>query len=415
MVDRESVAGRGTITDLENGQYSGSFSVPMPGNYTVNITNLDLGSEHPSHVRGSPFHITCVDPWTKPRVLGTLPQKRKSTSLLPVGGDLVLYGGDKSRAFSLNTAGPDWRWATITLPDGAIEPPHRTAYGAALFGKNAMIVFAGINMADQSELADVWQLTNADGDWSWTASPQSLPFIRELKKQRAMELNKLPHPRPVPETGMHFQLTPADGHPYWLEGHRWNAADTHTVELTGVDPGIVKCVKFYLTDPKEEGAKPVHVVASAPYIMGVGEDGAAKAWKFAAGELAITAVAEPVTPLESGGEVTTVRESGTVMMEVGIAVRCHLFRRGRHPCCLNMLYVIMAYLLSRWHDALSDAWQMAYSASALGQNAADFMLLSSLSRFLFFCNCVVATAATSAGDQRRGPPRCTLHANSCHD
>ena len=287
----------------------------------MSIMSQDLGSEHPSHVRGSPFIVNCKDPWTKPRVLGSMPQKRKAATMLPVGGDIVLFGGDKCAPCVLNTSGEDWRWSTMSLPDGASEPPPRTGHTAIPYGDDAMIVFAGVQLAEQTESADVWMLKKKGSEWSWTAAPESLPFTRELKRQRALEQNKLPDPRPVPARGMHVQLTPDGGEPFWLAGHKWNAGITHTVELTGVDPEIVKAVAFYLDDPKQEGADPVHVATSAPYMMGVEEDGSAKAWSFEEGDLVITAVAEPVAGADEGGETTTVSESATVLAEGGIEVR----------------------------------------------------------------------------------------------
>ena len=321
MVGRGDVTGRGAVTDLGNGSYSAAFSVPMPGEYMVHVTHLDLGSETPSHVRGSPFCMVCEDAWSKPRVLGAVPQKRKAATLLPVGQDVVLFGGDAGKPYVLNTTGTDWRWSAMSLPEGAPEPLPRTAHGACLTGSNEIVIFAGVSLADQTELSDVWKLSKQSGEWAWACAPASLPFKRELKRLKAEELSKLPEPRGVPASGMHVQLTPAEGEAFWLEGHKWNAGGTHTVELTGVDTETVKAVKFYLNGGPDDGADPVHVATSAPYVMGLNEDGAAKHWAFDEGVLTIVAVAEPVTAAADGGETVKVSESATVLPEGGIEVR----------------------------------------------------------------------------------------------
>ena len=322
-VDRAEVVGRGAITDLDNGLYSAAYSVPLTGTYDVHVTSLDLGSETPSHVRGSPFRIQCADPWTYPRVLGSVPAKRKAATLLPVGDELVMFGGDKGRAYTLSTGDGDWRWNTMAVPDGMKEPSPRTAHGAALAGSNALVVFAGISMDDASELADVWQLTNRGGEWTWAAAAASQPFVRELKRQRALEANKLPDPRPVPTAALAIELTPADGGPFWLSGHKWNAGISHTVALANVDSSITKQVKFYLNaDPKiDASAEPVAVATSAPYVMGIETGGEAKAWNFEEGEMYIVAVAEPIAEAGDGGEAVTVREEATVLPEGGVDVR----------------------------------------------------------------------------------------------
>jgi hypothetical protein len=322
MVGRADVAGRGSIADLGNGSYAATYSVPMAGAYDVAVTHKDLGSEAPTHIRGSPFRIACTSAWTVPRVLGAVPPKRKAAALLPIGGEVVLWGGDSGGPYALNTSGADWKWSPIALPDSAAEPPARTAFGAALAGKAAVVVFAGIALADQSELGDVWQLRSDNGAWSWGRAPKSLPFVRELKRQRALALNQLPNPRPVPATGMHVELTPGGGTPFWLEGHKWKAGTKHTVQLSNVDTSLVSCVKFYLNvDPKADGAEPVYVANSAPFVMGIEAGGAAKAWDFEAGELTITAVAEPIAEVE-GGETVVVRDSALVIAAGGIEVRC---------------------------------------------------------------------------------------------
>lgn len=124
----------------------------------MHVTHHDLGCEAVSHVRGSPYDVRAKDPWTRHRVLGAAPSQRKAPSLVPLAGQLVLFGGDKSGPYTLNTAAADWRWAPLPVPSGPPMPSDRTLHGAALYGDRKLVVFAGVSLADQSELADVWVL-----------------------------------------------------------------------------------------------------------------------------------------------------------------------------------------------------------------------------------------------------------------
>jgi hypothetical protein len=151
------------------------------------VTHHDLGCEDVSHVRGSPFEVRAADPWKRHRVLGPAPSQRKSPSLLPVAGQLLLFGGDKNGPYTLNTSAQDWRWAPVPLPDGRPKPPDRTLHGAALAGerreqdgvvcKSKMVVFAGISLADQTELADVWVLEVR----SWVAAKLVLSAASDVR------------------------------------------------------------------------------------------------------------------------------------------------------------------------------------------------------------------------------------------
>lgn len=134
------------------------YSVPLPGVYDVNVTHHDLGSENLSHVRGSPFKVQASDPWTKHRVMGPTPAQRKAPTLQCVGSQLVLFGGDKNDSYTLNTSASDWRWSPLPLPEGSEGPPHRTLHASATWGDSKLVIFAGISLADQNELADVWVL-----------------------------------------------------------------------------------------------------------------------------------------------------------------------------------------------------------------------------------------------------------------
>lgn len=70
-------------------------------------------------------------------------------------------------------------------------------------------------------------------------------------------------------------------------------------------------VKFFLnTSASDEGAEPVHVATEAPFMMGTGEDGEPKAWKFEAGEVTISA---EIIPASGDDEQVTITEAGTAL------------------------------------------------------------------------------------------------------
>jgi len=122
------VEGRARVRDLENGMYEVLYMVPQPGKYKVHVFHADLGTPEPSHIRGSPFTIVCEDPWTKHRVMGAAPGKRKGVTLTALGSDLVAYGGDKSGISVCAMSAGDWRWSAPT-PAGE-APEERTLHAA---------------------------------------------------------------------------------------------------------------------------------------------------------------------------------------------------------------------------------------------------------------------------------------------
>lgn len=69
--------GEPCIRDLNDGKYEVHYSVPLPGAYLVHVSHADLGGTDQIPVRGSPFKVTASDPWTKHRLLGTIPAVAK--------------------------------------------------------------------------------------------------------------------------------------------------------------------------------------------------------------------------------------------------------------------------------------------------------------------------------------------------
>lgn len=240
MAERPEITGRVGLEDLGTGQYTCTYSVPLPGDYEVSVMHADLGCEVKSHVRGSPFRVHAADPWTRHRVLGAPPSARKACSLLPLAEALVLYGGDKTSPVSLNTDGADWRWSSLPLVEGAPEPPHRGGHGAALWGENALVVFAGVGLADQTELNDVWVLRCVGDKWAWDGGVDGEPFARNLKRQKLLEDTRPPEPQPVPADSPHIALVDVHAEKVWLHGHRWYSSETCAIELMGVAPDNVK-------------------------------------------------------------------------------------------------------------------------------------------------------------------------------
>ena len=85
------------------------FAAPTPGPYRVHVCYNELGTSECAHIRGSPFSVTCSDPWARHRLMGTAPARRKGLTMTPLGKELVLYGGDQSGLQVCHTEGTDWR------------------------------------------------------------------------------------------------------------------------------------------------------------------------------------------------------------------------------------------------------------------------------------------------------------------
>ena len=141
----------------------------------VHVTFTELSSGDLVPIRGSPFTIDCEDPWTKHRVMGATPARRKGLSLVTIGNELVLYGGDKSGVSVCATDGPDWKWSAPAISGDA--PPDRSMHSATVINEE-VVIFGGINLADQSDLNDLFYLRKTADGWSWSHPAESKPYIR---------------------------------------------------------------------------------------------------------------------------------------------------------------------------------------------------------------------------------------------
>ncbi|KAI8464229.1 MAG: flagellar alpha dynein [Monoraphidium minutum] len=166
------------VKDLGTGLYQAHYSVPLPGTYQVHVLHTELGAAEPVPIRGSPFTITTSDPWVRHRTGGAAPARRKGASLVAVGGELVLYGGDASGASVCVPAGAtgEWRWSQIAAAGAA--PPDRAAHSAAVWA-SGMVVFGGAALEPSGgELADVWWLRRQGGGWVWGVPGRHTPYVR---------------------------------------------------------------------------------------------------------------------------------------------------------------------------------------------------------------------------------------------
>ncbi|KAK9817742.1 hypothetical protein WJX72_001478 [[Myrmecia] bisecta] len=177
--DNPAVEGTARIVDLENGLYEVFYTAPMPGKYNVFVKYAELGDQgHPVDIRGSPFVVECSDPWTKHRVMGATPAKRTGLSLCSLGGEMVLYGGDKSGLSVCSTSGADWKWTNP--PTTGKEPIARRLHSTTAVG-NELVVFGGQSMEDNSELNDLCFLKKEGDGYIWSAPTTAEGYLRANK------------------------------------------------------------------------------------------------------------------------------------------------------------------------------------------------------------------------------------------
>eukprot|EP00798_Chlamydomonas_sp_ICE-L_P023007 gene23007-30199_t len=171
------ITGLTRVVDTGTGIYEAFYTVPMTGDYLVHVTFTELGSSQQVAIRGSPFKTTIEDPWTKHRIMGSTPAKRKGATLNTVGTELVLYGGDKSGVSVCATDAGDWKWSTATV-EGE-PPPDRSMHTATLLSDSEIAVFGGTKLADNADLNDMYYLKkNPDGSWSWSHPALGEPYMR---------------------------------------------------------------------------------------------------------------------------------------------------------------------------------------------------------------------------------------------
>lgn len=169
-------AGISRVRDLNNGQYEVQYFAPTAGKYIIHVSFNELGTSDFVSIRGSPFTVRCLDPWVRPRIMGTAPSKRKGVTLSTLGQELVLYGGDRSGVTVLNTEHAEWRW-TPTSTSGA-TPPDRTLHSTVVLSDCELVVFGGIGLMDQNDLNDVFYLRKQTEGWVWSTPAENRPYMR---------------------------------------------------------------------------------------------------------------------------------------------------------------------------------------------------------------------------------------------
>lgn len=170
------VEGIARVVDLNNGLFEVFYSTPMPGKYHVHAALVELATGENVPIRGSPFTVEAEDPWTKHRVVGAAPARRKGLTMVPMGDELVVYGGDKSGVSVCSTEGSDWRWSTVAPAGDA--PADRRDHSCTVLGHEELVIFGGVNLADQNELSDMYYLKKVGDSWSWSHPAESRPYIR---------------------------------------------------------------------------------------------------------------------------------------------------------------------------------------------------------------------------------------------
>ncbi len=166
------------VEENYDGTYLCAYAAPIPGRHLVHIMLAELGSSEPVPVRGSPFPVELGDPWVHHRVMGAVPAKRKGASLVALGSELVLYGGDRSGVSVCATGSADWKW---TLPAvGGTVPADRSAHNAVVTREDAMVVFGGTALTDGGDLNDLCWLRRQQGGagWAWGCPNVATPYIR---------------------------------------------------------------------------------------------------------------------------------------------------------------------------------------------------------------------------------------------
>ncbi len=131
--------------------------------------------------------IECSDPWVRHRVAGATPAKRKGASLVALGNELVLYGGDKSGVSVCAMGGGDWKWSVPAVSGDA--PKDRSAHVAVAAGGD-MVVFGGASLENGSELADLYSLRKQPGGgWAWSCPKDHQAYVRWA----AVCVRRMPH------------------------------------------------------------------------------------------------------------------------------------------------------------------------------------------------------------------------------
>ncbi len=168
--------GAARVRDLHNGSYEVQYMAPTAGKYHIHVSFNELGTSDFVPIRGSPFTVNCTDPWTKHRVMGPVPAKRKGATVTTLGTEMVLYGGDKSGVTVLNTEGAEWRWAQPAVAGG--PPADRSNHTTVVLSDGELVVFGGVGLADGNDLNDMFYLRKQGEGWVWSTPAESRPYVR---------------------------------------------------------------------------------------------------------------------------------------------------------------------------------------------------------------------------------------------
>ncbi|KAI3429649.1 hypothetical protein D9Q98_005734 [Chlorella vulgaris] len=194
------VVGSSRIVDRGNGLYECFYRAPAPGRYKICVRGSQPGIEGcTAHIRGSPFSVECCDPWQQRQLAGTAPAKRAGAVLAPVGGDLVLFGGDRSPAAVCHHApqregeaavAEAWQWSAVGDAD---RPAARKAHSWAVTGGGKQLVVSGGQAleGDPSDLQDVRLLINSSLN-GCSGSAASSPSWHWQPEGPAIQLHQRP-------------------------------------------------------------------------------------------------------------------------------------------------------------------------------------------------------------------------------
>ena len=130
-------------------------------------------------IRGSPFVVTALDPWTKHRILGATPNKRKGVMMMSMDSELLVWGGDDSPIQMCDASGADWKWAPAPMVGDAVAVPRRD-HSATVMG-NEIVLFGGQSCLDGSLLSDMWFLKKEEDGWSWSSPSEYPSYPRRIK------------------------------------------------------------------------------------------------------------------------------------------------------------------------------------------------------------------------------------------
>lgn len=166
--------GSARIVDKNNGTYDVFYRVPMPGVYLVHVSHMDLG-ERPEELptRGSPFKVTCQDPWTRQRVMGSTPTNKKGTQLATIGNELIVYKASEAGVSTCNTEGQDWKWSTVEV-SGTAPPTNGEIMSKS--AQNGRMVMGSMNLCTNDENKDMYNMVYKDNGFEWEETEKPLHF-----------------------------------------------------------------------------------------------------------------------------------------------------------------------------------------------------------------------------------------------